>query len=129
MAFTVEEYAPNPQEYCHLRVAAGLSAKSLQAAQIGLPNSLYAVCMRDGQKLIAMGRVVGDGACNFEVVDIAVEPHYQGQELGKQVMAYIDQYLAGAVLPGSYVSMIADKSRVLSKARLPAGGSSQSGHE
>nr|WP_188697945.1 GNAT family N-acetyltransferase [Bowmanella pacifica] len=109
MMLTIKEHAPSPQEYCDLRVAAGLSAKSLQAAQIGLPNSLYAVCMRDGQKLIAMGRVVGDGACNFEVVDIAVDPHYQGQGLGKQVMAYIDQYLAGAVLPGSYVSMIADK--------------------
>ncbi|WP_425427677.1 GNAT family N-acetyltransferase [Bowmanella denitrificans] len=106
---TIKEQPPNAQQYCDLRIVAGLSAKSLQAALIGLPNSLYAVCIYDHQQLIAMGRVVGDGACNFEVVDIAVDPHYQGQGLGKQVMTYIDRYLAKAALAGSYVSMIADK--------------------
>ncbi|GAA0371757.1 GNAT family N-acetyltransferase [Bowmanella denitrificans] len=105
---TIKEQPPSAQQYCDLRIVAGLSAKSLQAALIGLPNSLYAVCIYDGQQLIAMGRVVGDGACNFEVVDIAVDPHYQGQGLGKQIMTYIDRYLTKAVLAGSYVSMIAD---------------------
>ncbi|WP_255229432.1 GNAT family N-acetyltransferase [Pseudoalteromonas sp. HM-SA03] len=54
-----------------------------------------------------MGRVVGDGGCNFEVVDVAVNPLYQGQGLGRTVMEYIDGYIAENVLPGSYVSMIA----------------------
>ena len=56
-----------------------------------------------------MGRVVGDGACNFEVVDVAVDPAYQGAGLGRRIMDSIDGYLASATLEGSYVSMIADK--------------------
>lgn len=56
-----------------------------------------------------MGRVVGDGACNFEVVDVAVDPIYQGQGFGKKVMEHIDRYLLKVTLDGSYVSMIADK--------------------
>lgn len=59
--------------------------------------------------MIAMGRVVGDGACNFEVVDVAVDPAYQGQGLGRRVMESIDAYLSSVALPGSYVSMIADE--------------------
>ncbi|EKE76598.1 GNAT family N-acetyltransferase [Gallaecimonas xiamenensis] len=109
MALRFEEKAPSPQEFCDLRVKAGLSAKSLEAATIALPNSLYGVSVREGSALIAMGRVVGDGACNFEVVDIAVDPAYQGQGLGRAVMAYIDDYLGSVALPGSYVSMIADQ--------------------
>ncbi|ESP92562.1 MULTISPECIES: GNAT family N-acetyltransferase [Pseudoalteromonas] len=109
MNYTVEEQTPTPQEYCDLRVTAGLSAKSLQAAEIGLPNSLYGVSIREEGLLIGMGRVVGDGACNFEIVDVAVDPKYQGRGLGREVMTFIDRYLASVALEGSYVSMIADE--------------------
>lgn len=109
MTFKVEECVPSAEEYCGMRVKAGLSPKSLEAANIGLPNTLYGVSIRDGEALIAMGRVVGDGACNFEVVDIAVDPKYQGQGLGRQVMENIDNYLSTVALEGSYVSMIADE--------------------
>jgi len=109
MTFKYEEAIPSAAEFCELRVAAGLSAKSLKAAQIALPNSLYAISIRKEGSLIAMGRVVGDGACNFEVVDVAVDPNYQGMGLGKRVMEYIDMYLSSVALEGSYVSMIADE--------------------
>ncbi|KDN28802.1 GNAT family N-acetyltransferase [Vibrio sp. D420a] len=109
MTFVYEQQVPNPQEFCDMRVAAGLSPKSLKAATIALPNSLYGISIRDADKLIAMGRVVGDGACNFEVVDVAVDPQYQGLGLGRKVMEYIDGYLASVALEGSYVSMIADE--------------------
>ncbi|NIY87839.1 GNAT family N-acetyltransferase [Vibrio campbellii] len=109
MTIRYEEHVPSPQEYCEMRVKAGLSPKSLKAANIGLPNSLYGVSIRDDEVLIAMGRVVGDGACNFEIVDVAVDPSYQGKGLGRKVMEYIDGYLSSAALEGSYVSMIADE--------------------
>ncbi|MET1281674.1 GNAT family N-acetyltransferase [Vibrio navarrensis] len=109
MTIKYEEKVPSPQEFCEMRVKAGLSPKSLKAATIALPNSLYAISVRDGDLLVAMGRVVGDGACNFEIVDVAVDPKYQGQGLGRKVMKHIDNYLASVALEGSYVSMIADE--------------------
>lgn len=109
MALIYQETVPSPGEFCEMRIKAGLSAKSLKAASIAFPNSLYGISIRDGKQLIAMGRVVGDGACNFEVVDIAVDPAYQGRGLGREVMQYIDNYLASVALEGSYVSMIADE--------------------
>lgn len=109
MTLQYEQTVPSLKEFCEMRVIAGLSPKSLEAATIALPNSLYGISVRDGAKLIAMGRVVGDGACNFEVVDVAVDPSYQGQGLGRKVMEYIDDYLANVAMDGSYVSMIADE--------------------
>lgn len=67
----IEEKIPDPAEYCALRITCGLSAMSVEAAKEGLPKSLYAVTLRDGEKLIGMGRVVGDGL-HVQVVDIAV---------------------------------------------------------
>lgn len=43
------------------------------------------------------------------MVDVAVDPQYQGLGLGRKVMEYIDGYLASVALVGSYVSMIADE--------------------
>lgn len=48
-------------EYLALRVAAGLSAMSAEGATTGLPGSWCAACLRSGDALIGMGRVVGDG--------------------------------------------------------------------
>ncbi|EGQ8047269.1 GNAT family N-acetyltransferase [Vibrio parahaemolyticus] len=118
MTIRYEAKAPSPNEFCKMRVKAGLSPKSLKAATIALPNSLYAISVRDGDALIAMGRVVGDGACNFEVVDVAVDPAYQGQGLGRKVMAYIDNYLSSVALEGSYASMIADEPEFYEKLGL-----------
>ncbi|PCE67065.1 GNAT family N-acetyltransferase [Salinivibrio sp. YCSC6] len=109
MTIKFEEKLPSPKEFCDMRVKAGLSPKSLKAATIALPNSLYGISVRNGDDLIAMGRVVGDGACNFEVVDVAVDPSYQGRGFGRKVMEYIDSYLSSVALDGSYVSMIADE--------------------
>ncbi len=62
-----------------------------------------------------MGRVVGDGGCNFEVVDLAVDPVYQGLGCGKQIMEEIMNYLDAEAPPGSFISLIADASGLYEK--------------
>ena len=99
---------PGIEEYRALRVTCGLSTKSSAAASKGLPNSLFATTIRDKGKLIAMGRVVGDGGCNFTVVDIAVHPDYQRQGLGSLVMEAIMLYIEEHAPDSAYVDLIAD---------------------
>ena len=70
-------------------------------------SSLFATTVRDGQRLIAMGRVVGDGGCNFEIVDIALHPDYQRQVLGRQVMDAVMAFIHEAALESAYVDLIA----------------------
>ena len=81
------EAVPTVEDYCRLRVLAGLSAKSPEAAMRALPNTLFGVCAYQGAELVAMGRIVGDGGCHLQVCDIAVLPRLQGQGLGKEVQA------------------------------------------
>ncbi|PHM33473.1 GNAT family N-acetyltransferase [Xenorhabdus innexi] len=105
----ITEALPTPHEYLMLREYAGMSPKSIEAAEKGLPNSLFMICIRDEGKLVGMGRVIGDGACFFQIVDIAIAPDYQGKGLGKAVMTRIDAWLETQALPGSFVSLIADE--------------------
>lgn len=100
---------PSSDEYMALRVAAGLSAKTREAADRGLPNSIFSVCVRSGNDLIGMGRIIGDGGCNFEIVDIAVHPTCQRQGVGGEIMASLMAYLRENAPSSAYVSLIADE--------------------
>ena len=100
------EVAPHPEEFCALRVAAGLSPKDLTAAASALPLSLYAVCLRDGHRLVGMGRVVGDGL-HVQVTDIAVHPDHQGRGLSRMIMESIMGYIS-TLPPSTGVSLFAD---------------------
>lgn len=99
---------PSPQEYIDLRIAAGLSPKEKQAAAIALKNSIFAVSLREDGRLIGMGRIIGDGGCFYQVVDVAVSPDMQGMGLGKVIMENLTDYLNNHLPPGAYISLIAD---------------------
>jgi len=106
--YQIKYQTPNAELFNQLRREAGLSVKDKKATKLGLPNTLFAVSIYDEESLIAMGRVVGDGAVVFQVVDIVVKPSYQGNGLGKTVMKEITDYLDSHAYKGSYVSLIAD---------------------
>ncbi|MDG0844020.1 GNAT family N-acetyltransferase [Staphylococcus equorum] len=100
--------APAVSEYRNLRKIAGLSEKSQKAAEKGLANACFDVTIYDNQLLIGMGRVIGDGGTAFQIIDIAVDPNYQGQGYGKVIMTNIMAYISAEAEQGTYVSLIAD---------------------
>jgi len=99
---------PSVEDYCRLRVSAGLSPKSAEAAAAGLPNTLFGVLVLKEDEVIAMGRVVGDGGLFYQVVDIAVEPAHQRRGLGKAIVGRIVDHLKQSAPAGAHVSLIAD---------------------
>ena len=106
--YTIRLAIPAIATYQHLRVAAGMSAKSTEAAAKGLPNSLFAVQVLLGDEVVGMGRIIGDGGCFFQVTDIAVLPAHQDKGLGKRIMREIMQFIETEVPQSAYVSLIAD---------------------
>ncbi|RIP37370.1 N-acetyltransferase [Staphylococcus gallinarum] len=99
---------PQVEAYCDLRLAAGMSSKSYEAAKKGVANALFDVTLYDSDQLIAMGRVIGDGGTAFQIIDIAVAQDYQGQGHGRTIMEHIMTYIESVAEQGSYVSLIAD---------------------
>ncbi len=72
--FELESGVPAVADYRQLRTACGLSARSVDAAEVGLPNSWYGITVRHGGAPVGMGRIVGDGGCFFQVVDRCAPP-------------------------------------------------------
>ncbi|GLX17007.1 MULTISPECIES: GNAT family N-acetyltransferase [Streptomyces] len=99
---------PDVPTYRRLRGESGLGAKSAEGSALGLPNSWYAVTVRHGGETVGMGRIIGDGGCFLQIVDICVLPAHQGRGLGKQIMAELSAELERRAPQGTYVSLIAD---------------------
>jgi ribosomal protein S18 acetylase RimI-like enzyme len=105
---SVTEMNIPPEIYRRLREQAGLSPKTEEAAEKGLANSLNSILVKDGDKPIGMGRVIGDGGCHCQVVDICVLPEYQGRGIGKMIMEKVMGFINIELPESCYISLIAD---------------------
>ncbi|MBN9348992.1 MAG: GNAT family N-acetyltransferase [Devosia sp.] len=106
--YRLVERLPTVAEYRDLRRLSGLSEKSPEAAERGLPATLFAVVIEADGGPVGMGRVIGDGGTAYQVVDIAVLPPHQGQGLGKRIVAALVDWLHATAPKSAYVSLIAD---------------------
>ena len=107
-AYDVLHATPSIETYRRLRSAAGMSDRSVEAATRGLAGTLFAVQILENGETVGMGRVVGDGGCHFQVVDIAVVPAHQGKGLGRRIMVEITAWLERSVPASAFVSLFAD---------------------
>jgi ribosomal protein S18 acetylase RimI-like enzyme len=113
--YQVVEKVASVDDFLRLREITGLTPRPYEAAKRGLPNSLFGVHITYKSQTIAMGRVVGDGALNFEIVDIAVAPDFQGKGLGRMVMQAIMDYLDREAPTGAYITLMADVPELYSR--------------
>lgn len=99
---------PEVHVYCKLRRECGLSQRSREAVEKGLPNTLFGVLVNRSEDVVGMGRIIGDGGCCFEVVDVAVLPAHQGRGLGAAIMESLVAWLRDHAPASSVVTLIAD---------------------
>ncbi len=72
-----------------------------------IKNDLFSICVCDGEELVGMGRIVGDGAIYFYIQDIIVIPSYQGKGLGIKIMNEIEAYLLENAYNNSFIGLMA----------------------
>jgi len=106
--YVIRHVTPNVADYIRIRLDAGLSRKSEQAAAIGLANGLFSVVAYCGDTPIGIGRIIGDGGCFFQIVDIAVVPEHQRKGLGDLIMRSLMSFIHEHCPPTAFVSLIAD---------------------
>ncbi|WP_177734642.1 GNAT family N-acetyltransferase [Flavobacterium inviolabile] len=101
----------SPETYIHLRVSSGLSPKTPEAAETGLRHSVCSVVIMDTENdnlAVGMGRIIGDGACHCQIVDICVLPDHQKKGLGKLIMQQLKAFIDESLPASCYISLIAD---------------------
>ena len=102
--------APAVIDHLMLRERAGLSPMGRRQTEAGLRGSWTAchVVHEPSGETVAMGRIIGDGGCFFQVVDMAVLPQHQRRGLGDAVLAQLLDRIRVEAPPGAYISLLAD---------------------
>ena len=108
--FVIENRAPSAEEYNQLRISSGIGgAKDIEKARTAMKNSLFAVSVYDGNKLIGSGRIIGDGGVSFAVTDIMVDKAYQNRGIGEEIMNRIDIWFSENIDENAFIMLIANK--------------------
>lgn len=102
-----DEGRPSPEEYNHLRDIVGWGRYDPQSAAAGLHNSLYTVCLREDGKLVAFGRVIGDGRITFYIQDVIVIPEKRGLGYARMIMDRLMAYIRRAAASHAVVGLMA----------------------
>jgi len=101
-----KEEPPTADEYVKMRKNAGWFVyKDLDAIKRGFANSLYHISARKNGKLIAMGRVIGDGSVYFFIQDIIVSKKYQRKGIGTEIMNRIMNYINTTAMDNARVGL------------------------
>lgn len=110
MNYTAQYRIIDPERYLYLRKECGLSSKTLDAAKIAMQNSVccVAITVEMTHEVIGMGRIIGDGACHCQIVDICILPAHQKKGLGKLIMTKLDHFIKNELPEKCYISLIAD---------------------
>jgi len=104
MNILYEENMLTPRQFLLLRKSVGSTGSE---AQIGkaLQCGLYNVSAKDGDDVIGMGRLVGDGFMYWYVQDVIVNPQYQDKGIGKEIMRLLTKYIEENSLPNTTVTI------------------------
>ena len=86
MNYKYVERFPTPQEYNMLTEAVGWGTKKESIIEEALKNTLYSLCVYDGEKLIGYGRLLGDKTIFLYIHSVMVLPEYQGKNIGTGIM-------------------------------------------
>lgn len=88
MNMHITEEVPQLKEYIDLRFDAGLPEVEESIAETALNRSLLSLLVRDGSnRLIGMGRVIGDGALYFQLVDVMAAASARDQGLEETIVS------------------------------------------
>ena len=113
MEYRIEHNTLTPEEHMALWESAGWGSLDRELVENSLRGSYATFAVRDGGRIIAMARIIGDGGMAFFLKDLVVSPYYQGKGIGRELLAHIEDFIRGELKEGwwSYLQLMSAKGK------------------
>ena len=113
MKYIIEHNVLRAEEHIALWDSAGWGSLDRELVETSLRNSYATFSVKDGEKVIAMARLIGDGGMAFFLKDLIVSPEYQGKGIGKELIAHIEDFVRSELEEGwwSFLQLISAKGK------------------
>lgn len=99
----IEHNKLTAEEYIELWNSVWDGAPSLEQTKLALNNSIYRVSIRDGKKIIAMARMIGDYGLCYYIKDVVVRPEYQKRGIGRTLINELYSFIKKNGVKGTEV--------------------------
>lgn len=113
MEYRIEKNTLLPEEHMALWEAAGWGTPDRDLVETSLRGSYATFAVRDGGRIIAMARLIGDGGMAFYLKDLIVSPDYQGKGIGRELLSYVEDFVRGELKEGwwSFLQLMSAKGK------------------
>lgn len=102
---------PKPEDFVQLRSDCGWGEIGLDTAKRALERSVIDLTCFEGEHLIGMGRVVGDGVLYFYLQDIIVRPSHQNRSIGRQIVSKLLEEALARAATGATIGLMSAKGK------------------
>ena len=101
--FTVQYNTLTATEFISLWESVWGDGPSLEQTELAMRNTLFRVSVWDGDKIIAMARMLGDLGLDYYIKDVVVRPEYQGRGIGRMLMNELMKFINDNGIPGTEI--------------------------
>lgn len=92
---TIKHNELTAEQFIELWESVWGGAPTFEQTDLAMKNTLFRVSVFDGDRIVAMARMVGDLGLEYYIKDVVVRPEYQGKGIGRlligELMAFIDR--------------------------------------
>ncbi|MEH0845056.1 GNAT family N-acetyltransferase [Micromonospora sp. CPCC 205711] len=108
MEYRLVDRLPTVAEFVAVTRAVGWDdAYDPAAIPASLAGSLHGVLAVEGDRVIGLGRLIGDGAIYYYLQDLAVVPERQRRGVGAAILRRLEEWIAGRASNRTFIGLFA----------------------
>ena len=100
---TVQYNTLTAEEFISLWESVWDGAPTFEQVKLGLEHTLFRVTVWDGDKVVAMARMIGDLGLDYYIKDVVVRPEYQGRGIGRRMINELLKFINDNGVPGTEI--------------------------
>ncbi len=101
--YTIKHNELTAEEFISLWESVWDGAPSLEQTKLAMQNTIFRVSVYDGEKAIAMARIIGDMGLCYYIKDVVVRPEYQGKEIGRTLINELLKFVNDNGIKGTQI--------------------------
>lgn len=101
--FTVKHNELTAEQFIQLWESVWDTPPTLEQTELAMKNTLFRVSVFDGDRIVAMARMIGDMGLCYYIKDVVVRPEYQHRGIGRLLIDELMRFVGDNGVSGTNI--------------------------